>query len=210
MRRDRYDFAPNLEFLRFVAVATAHLMESVPTAERQATSVSSSQFHPPRPLPLCPSRLSRAACLQERLFTVPSGNHWPKAPLQDRLRLEERRCHLLLAARSHTRYRRGSRDSHPRGILAIRREQLIIRRPQRTPTAGDDPTRKTTTRVCHLRMCTGNTTPADARLRLPARAAPPRSHSTTTLRMRASSLAIGPAPHAVTARTPRSREGTAR
>lgn len=194
MRRDRHGFFPNTGFLRFDAVAMALRMESVPTAEKQAISVSSSQFRPRRPPHLCPSRLSRAVCLQERLSTVPSDNRWPKVLLLERLDLEAHRCHHPLAARSPTP---DSPDSHPRGMLVIHLEPRTIRLPQRTPTVGGGPMRKTTTRVCHLPTCTENTTPADAPLRLPARAAPHRSHSTIIRRTQASSPATGPAPHVV-------------
>lgn len=210
VRRDRHDFSPNMLFIRFDAVAMALRMGFVPTAGRRATSVSSSQFHPPRPPHLCLSRLFRVVCLRERLSTVLSDNRWLKAPLQGQLDLEERRCHRPLAARLPIPDSRDSRGKHLRGMPAIHLEPHTTHLLRRTPTDGGDPMRKITTHACHLQMCTENTTPADARPRLPARAAPHRSHSTNTRRTQDSSPATGPAHHVVIAPTLPSREATDR
>lgn len=177
------------------------------TAGRLATSASFSQFRPRRRPLSSPSRQSPAVWLQERLFSVPSGSRWLRVLQAARLGPEERpsRGHPP-AVGSPILDRQDSQDSHQRATSRSRLDpRCITRHLQTMPTAGDGPTKKSTARVYHPRMCTETSIPAGALLHLRVKAALHRNRNSSTRRTRASSHVIGRAPHAVKAPTRRSR-----
>lgn len=175
-QRNPDDLISNLDNHRSDAAVTARPTESVRTAERLATSASSSQSAILRRLHLYPYPPSLAALLLARLCTAHLDNLSHKV-LEVLLHQGDKWRHRRLAHSLTHRTRDNLRVS--RRIRLDRPTTLLL---PRTPTAADASTTKSTLLACRLLMCTAIQILDDARPHPPCKVRPRLKRSTTTHR----------------------------